>query len=319
MSLRTARRLVSGSIIVLSLLAGACACAQESRIAVIIDDVGNQLVAGRRSVALPGPVVLAILPHTPFADTLADEAAALGKEILIHMPMQASRVDVDPGPGSLALTHDPAAMDAALSEAITAVPHAIGVSNHMGSLLTRDPLSMRAFMQTLASRNNLLFLDSYTTHLSVGLMLAREHGIPALKRDVFLDADPSVEGLEAAWLRLLEHGLLSELWTGPAPRLSRQLCFKRSRRGRRGSFQPRNAPQMSSQIPWNSRNTLSRRARHRSRTALGAASRVTRLCATRWRWHCGTSTSIRSILRRSFCARAGLASPQGAPTTPQAY
>ena len=188
----------------MSLLAGACVYAQESRIAVVIDDVGNQLAAGRRSVALPGPVVLAILPHTPFADTLADEAAALGKEILIHMPMQASRADADPGPGSLALSHDPAAMEAALADAITAVPHAIGVSNHMGSLLTRDPLSMRLFMQLLASRNNLLFLDSYTTHLSVGLMLAREHGIPALKRDVFLDADPSVEGLEAAWSRLLQ-------------------------------------------------------------------------------------------------------------------
>jgi polysaccharide deacetylase 2 family uncharacterized protein YibQ len=63
---------------------------------------------------------------------------------------------------------------------------------------------MRAFMQLLASRGDLFFLDSYTTHLSVGLMLAREHGIPALKRDVFLDVDPSMAGLEAAWSRLLD-------------------------------------------------------------------------------------------------------------------
>lgn len=178
--------------------------AQESRIAVIIDDVGNQLAAGRRSVALPGPVVLAILPHTPYARTLADEGSASGKEILVHMPMQPSDVHIDPGPGSLALTHDTAAIRAFLDEAIAAVPHAIGVSNHMGSLFTRDPMTMQSFMRTLAKRHELLFVDSYTTHLSVGLMTAREHGIPALKRDVFLDADPSAAGLDTAWQRLLE-------------------------------------------------------------------------------------------------------------------
>ena len=182
-------------------------------------------------MALPGPVVLAILPHTPFAQTLAEEAAAHGKEILIHMPMQPARADADPGPGSLALSHDPALMDAALSEAISAVPHAIGVSNHMGSLLTRDPLSMRLFMQSLASREDLLFLDSYTTHLSVGLMLARENGIPALKRDVFIDADPSPAGLEAAWARLLEHADTFGFAIGIAHPYARSLEFLERRIG----------------------------------------------------------------------------------------
>ena len=36
------------------------------------------------------------------------------------------------------------------------------------------------------------------------LMTAREHGIPALKRAVFLDADPRAKGLASAWQRLLE-------------------------------------------------------------------------------------------------------------------
>jgi polysaccharide deacetylase 2 family uncharacterized protein YibQ len=201
-SLRTARRLVSVSI-VLWLFACASA-AQEARIAMIIDDVGNQLGAGQRSVALPGPVALAILPHTPYARLLAEDGAASGKEILVHMPMQASDAGADPGPGSLWLNQDIMTIEDALEQALAAVPYASGVSNHMGSLLTRDPQTMHTFMQWLARRETLFFVDSYTTHLSVGLLTAREHGIAALKRDVFIDADVSESALDAAWNRLLE-------------------------------------------------------------------------------------------------------------------
>lgn len=201
--MRTARRLVSGSI-VLGLLAGAMVHAQEARIAVIIDDVGHQLAAGRRSIALPGAVVLAILPHTPFARTLAEEGAAAGKEILVHMPMRASDPSIDAGPGTLELTHDQVAIHAALNAAISAVPYAIGVSNHMGSGFTRDRDAMGSFMQSLAASGEMLFVDSYTTHLSVGLMLAREYEIPSLRRDVFLDVDRSAAAMAAAWNRLLD-------------------------------------------------------------------------------------------------------------------
>jgi len=170
---------------------------------VIVDDIGNQIESGRASIDLPGPVALAILPHTPFARMLAAEGRAHGKEILVHMPMQPTDADADPGPGALTLSDDARAIGAALAAALEAVPHATGVSNHMGSLLTRDPIAMREFMATLAQREELFFVDSYTTHLSIGLMTAREYGIPALKRDVFLDADPSVKGLEDAWTALL--------------------------------------------------------------------------------------------------------------------
>ena len=48
------------------------ACAGSApRIAIIIDDLGYQLDAGHRAIALPGPVVCAILPGTPRADVLA--------------------------------------------------------------------------------------------------------------------------------------------------------------------------------------------------------------------------------------------------------
>jgi hypothetical protein len=44
-------------------------------------------------------------------------------------------------------------------------------------------------MEEISARGDLLFVDSYTTHKSVALRLARENGIPSVRRDVFLDDD----------------------------------------------------------------------------------------------------------------------------------
>ncbi|MGB5354029.1 MAG: divergent polysaccharide deacetylase family protein, partial [Woeseia sp.] len=59
------------------------------RIALIIDDLGYGLTVGRRTIDLPGPVACAVLPDTPRARVLAELAAAHGKEVLLHLPLQA--------------------------------------------------------------------------------------------------------------------------------------------------------------------------------------------------------------------------------------
>jgi len=199
-----------GSLFAFVLLAQPVHAGDDVRIALIIDDLGNQWGAGQRVVALEGPVAVAVLPHTPFGRPLAEAAHAAGKEVLLHLPMQASRAQVDPGPGALTLDQSRAEFTATLTDALRSVPHASGLNNHMGSLLTRDPAAMGWLMSDLARDRALFFVDSYTTHLSVGLVVAREHAIPALKRDVFLDAERSPESLRFQWQRLLtlarDHG-----------------------------------------------------------------------------------------------------------------
>jgi polysaccharide deacetylase 2 family uncharacterized protein YibQ len=192
-----------GSALVWLLIAQAAYAGEGARIALIVDDLGNQWRAGQRVLALEGPVAVAILPHTPYGRPLAEAAYATHKEVLVHVPMQPNRVQFDPGPGALTLDQSRETFAATLSAAIRSVPHATGLNNHMGSLLTRDPAAMNWLMNDLAEEGALFFVDSYTTHLSVGLAAAREHSIPALKRDVFLDADSSLEGLRFQWQRLL--------------------------------------------------------------------------------------------------------------------
>lgn len=176
--------------------------ASEVKLALIIDDLGNQQHLGQRAVQLPGAIAVAVLPHTPFARTLAQQAHDQGKEVLVHLPMQPERSDLALGPDGLRLEQTFTEFTGTLATAVAAVPFASGVNNHMGSLLTRDVRHMHWLMRELR-RDELFFIDSYTTHLSLGLGTALAQGVPALKRDVFLDADPDPAAIAFQWSRLL--------------------------------------------------------------------------------------------------------------------
>jgi polysaccharide deacetylase 2 family uncharacterized protein YibQ len=172
------------------------------RVAVIIDDLGYALLAGERAINLPGPVACAVLPGTPRATRLAEEAHASGKEVLLHLPLQAEDdFDLDE-PGGLRLDMSRAEFTRTLIEDIEAVPHVIGINSHRGSLLTRHPGHMSWLMETIQNRGDLFFVDSYTTAASIALKLAHESGVPAAKRDVFLDPDQSPETVEREFARL---------------------------------------------------------------------------------------------------------------------
>lgn len=178
--------------------------AAAARIAIIIDDLGYGLAQARRVVGLPGPVACAVLPETPHAARTAALAHAAGKPVLLHLPLQSIDGIAE---AAEALTLDSTRGEVArlFARHLAAVPHASGVNNHMGSLITRHPGHMRWLMQEIKAREALYFVDSYTTRHSVAIEAARELGVPALRRDVFLDdeAEPAAVAAEFARLKAL--------------------------------------------------------------------------------------------------------------------
>ncbi|MCI0517133.1 MAG: divergent polysaccharide deacetylase family protein [Woeseiaceae bacterium] len=172
------------------------------RIAIIIDDLGYELEAGRRAVNLPGPIACAVLPSTPRARELARAAQMAGKEVLLHLPMQSAIDDADQEPGMIRLDTTREQFARSFDESFESVPFAIGVNSHRGSLLTQHPGHMEWLMEEITARGDLVFVDSYTTHRSVALQLARENGIPSVRRDVFLDADRDDESIAREFDRL---------------------------------------------------------------------------------------------------------------------
>lgn len=191
-------RLVAG----IALLGGTGAAADAPRIAIIMDDMGNALGSGRAALALPGALTYAFLPHTPHAVQLARQAYRQGKEIMLHLPMQALHGGAL-GPGALKLHMSEAAYRRVVDENLRSVPHVVGVNNHMGSLLTRHPGAMQWVMDDLRQRG-LYFIDSRTSLATVAEDIAAENSVAVARRDVFLDSQRTEEAVRFQYRRLLQ-------------------------------------------------------------------------------------------------------------------
>ena len=178
----------------------------RAKIALIIDDMGNQLDSGRRAVMLPGPLTYAFLPHTPYVPVLANLAHRQGKQVMLHQPLE-SYAGNKLGPGGLTLHMPQRAFKESLMENIVSIPHIQGVNNHMGSLMTRHPGAMRWLMEVLGEAG-LFFVDSRTTEKSIAHAVAKESSIATINRDVFLDHNRDEESIRGQFERLLRRAKL---------------------------------------------------------------------------------------------------------------
>nr|VFK29879.1 MAG: Uncharacterized conserved protein YibQ, putative polysaccharide deacetylase 2 family [Candidatus Kentron sp. MB] len=173
-------------------------------VSIIMDDLGYRLREGLRAIDLPGPMTFSIIPNTPYAHRLSELAHGLGKEILLHMPMEPQGKGHYLEPGGLTTRMTRAELTGSVHASIAAMPHARGVSNHMGSLLTRQEKPMRWLMEAIREHDtDLYFIDSRTTAGTVASATAIQYGIPSLQRDVFLDHRPNVDAIRAQFHRLI--------------------------------------------------------------------------------------------------------------------
>jgi len=173
----------------------------QARIALVIDDLGRSAADLDRLQALGIPWTGAVLPFETQTPAVVAELHRRGIEFLCHLPMQP--VKANPGPGALRLDMTELELATATRTALAAVPGAVGVNNHMGSVLSADASAMTTILRELASQE-LYFLDSRTSSASVGYRLALELGLPATERQVFLDSQPDEPGVTVQFRRLLE-------------------------------------------------------------------------------------------------------------------
>jgi len=174
---------------------------ERGPLVIVLDDAGNSLDAFAEFLRFPAPIAIAVLPQLDYSVQAAAMTASAGKEIMLHLPMEAVG-GADPGPGAIGPSLSSEEIKRRVAENLASVPGAIGVNNHMGSLATADPLVMTAILEEL-HRRDLFFLDSRTSAQTVARVVAEEIGIPFAERQVFLDNKRSRDEI----LRALSGGL----------------------------------------------------------------------------------------------------------------
>ena len=173
------------------------------KIAIIIDDLGYNLDRDLSFFQLDLPLSVSVLPYAPFTRSMAKKANELGYELILHLPMEPKNYpSVKPGPGGLLLSMSTNEIRKVMSQDLSQVSGARGVNNHMGSSFTENREKMRVVLNEL-KRRGLFFIDSRTSKHTVALEVAREIGLPAERRRVFLDNNLAPRALKIQMERLL--------------------------------------------------------------------------------------------------------------------
>ena len=179
------------------------ASVSKGMVALVVDDMGNSLEALDELIDLGESVTISILPHSPYRRETAEIAHREGLEVLLHLPLESlNNHDLEAGTeGLIRSGMSESEILKIMAENLDRVPYIKGVNNHMGSKVTADAELMRIILEPLREKG-LFFLDSRTTSESVAFAVARNIGIPAESRQVFLDADGKSELIKDRLLEL---------------------------------------------------------------------------------------------------------------------
>lgn len=176
----------------------------KGTIALVIDDLGPNISLAREVLAIEFPITLSILPFYTYSKEIAKEAHSLGREVILHLPLEPRDIqDLRPEKGILYTWMDEDKILSQLHEDLSAIPYASGINGHMGSKFTEDRRCMEVVFKELKNKG-LFFMDSLTTNKSVGPAVARSLGIHYGKRDIFIDRDLEDSTTEERLLHLAE-------------------------------------------------------------------------------------------------------------------
>jgi len=183
----------------------------RGKLVLVVDDLGNQLRSGRSAIDSPWISTVAIMPGRPYTDQLAQYAFEQGKEIIIHMPMS-NETNFPLGPLGLNRADGKLTLVQNLHTALASVPHAVGLSNHMGSRLTQDREAM-GWVMAILRQFGFYFFDSRTVSTTIGYEVAAQYQLPWAMRNIFLDHYQTDALIAQQWLIALTRARQGEMVT----------------------------------------------------------------------------------------------------------
>jgi polysaccharide deacetylase 2 family uncharacterized protein YibQ len=165
---------------------GANTGGDQARLAILLDDFGNDLNAADAIFALHVPITLSVLPYKAHSQEIAREARKHGCEVMLHLPMQ-SRANEMAEQYELKAGLSSEEVQNIVTKMLEAVPEADGVNNHQGSQATSNGALMSELMPVLKDAG-VFYVDSRTTTETVAYDAAKRDGVRTAFRNVpFLD------------------------------------------------------------------------------------------------------------------------------------
>ncbi len=156
-------------------------------IAIVIDDFGNAGDGTVEMFELEIPITAAVMPYLPFSNDEAQKAFEYGHEVILHIPLEPVTGKAQwLGPKGITTNLSSKEIRSRITDGLKEIQWAVGMNNHMGSKAMQDERVMTVILE-IAKENNLYYLDSKTTPLSVAKDIADDLGVPYFSRDVFLD------------------------------------------------------------------------------------------------------------------------------------
>ncbi|MCY9663798.1 divergent polysaccharide deacetylase family protein [Paenibacillus alginolyticus] len=160
---------------------------KTKKVAIVIDDFGNNMDGTKEMLDLPIQFTVAVMPFLPSSKQDAQLAHDKGHEVILHLPMEPVRGKKSwLGPGAITTDLSSDEIHKRIVAAIDDIPYVIGINNHMGSKATADERVMKILID-ICKEKNLILLDSRTTPKSLIGKLAGQNGVPYSENQLFFD------------------------------------------------------------------------------------------------------------------------------------
>lgn len=132
-------------------------------VVIVIDDAGLSVENVKKYASLPFPLTIAVLPRLEHSRECAQTSISLGKEVILHQPMQSVNHRLDPGPGKITVDMGFSEIADVIAKNLSSLgPGVKGMNNHEGSEVTGDVIRIGAVLDACQS-HGIYFLDSRTT------------------------------------------------------------------------------------------------------------------------------------------------------------
>ncbi|HEY1735681.1 MAG TPA: divergent polysaccharide deacetylase family protein [Methylovirgula sp.] len=159
------------------------------RIALVIGGVGLSDAATAQAIeTLPGEVTLAFAPYGNDLKGKSAQARDAGHEVILQLPMEPiDYPQTNPGPHTLLVSANAGDNVDSLHWLLARFTGYAGVANFLGAKFAMNSDALKPVLGDINARG-LFFFDDGSTAQSIGLSVAQDLGLPAIRADILLDA-----------------------------------------------------------------------------------------------------------------------------------